>query len=194
MPNTITVNFTACVPAPAAGYSVKYRIVGDVDFMTVGPFTGSPIIFEVPGDPGTCYEGALFSDCGGGKVGDDLMWQGCAQEAASGSESEPPPVISGQLIVTSTDADLSIVGLVNVTNVDIDYPVTATVDFGTWSNFFGGNIQVNLSAQADGFCRLLKNGFQIDIQPFTEFQGFVIFTGVAAYADTDIMEINVQLT
>ena len=195
MPNTITVNFSPCIPAPSAGYSVKYRIVGDTEYTVAGPFTESPAVFEAPGEPGTCYEGALFADCGGGKVGDDLMWAACAEPAPAESESEsPPPPVTGQLIVTSTDSQLSIVGLVNVTNTDIDYPVTATVDFGTWYNFNGGNIQVNLSAQADGFCRLLKNGVQIDIKPFTEFQGFVTFTGVPAYVQGDIMEINVQLT
>lgn len=102
--------------------------------------------------------------------------------------------VSGQMIVTSTDATLSIVGIVNVIISDIIYPVTATVDFGTYYNFLGGNIQVNLSVTSAGFARLLKNGVQIDIQAFTALQGFVTFTGVAAFADGDIMEINVQLT
>lgn len=195
MPNTITIDFIPCIPPPAAGFSVRYKIVGDPDFTEVGPFTENPIVFEAPGEPGTCYEGALFSDCGGGKIGDYMNWVACAEPAPAESESESPePPVTGQLIVTSTDPDLSIVGLVNVNNSGISYPVTATVQFGTWNNFFGGNIQVNLSAQADGFCRLLKNGIQLDIQPFTEFQGFVTFTAVAAYVGGDIMEINVQLT
>lgn len=197
--NTITIHYTPCGTAPASGYVVFYRPVGGGDYRESQNFFESPIIIVDTNDPfGTEYEGYLQSDCGGGKLGPQIPWTtvgGGGSASGSESESEPPPVVnSGQLVVTSTNVDLSIVGIVNVTHEDIDYPVTAQVDFGTWEDFGGGNIQVNLSVQADGFCRLLKNGVQIDIQPFTEFQGFVTFTGVAAYADGDVMEINVQLT
>lgn len=88
--NTITINFVPCIPPPTGGFRVRYRIVGDTDFIEIGPFTESPIIFEAEGPPCSDYEGFLFSDCGGGKIGDELPWSvGCAP--ASVSVSEPPP-------------------------------------------------------------------------------------------------------
>lgn len=194
--NTITIHFTPCGIAPASGYVIRYRPAGSGGaYRESVNFFESPAIIVDTNDPlNTEYEGFLQSDCGGGKLGPEIPWNtGGGSVSASESESVPPVENTGQLIVTSTDAELTIVGLVNVTNSDIPYPVTATVTFGFWYDFNGGNIQVNLSVQADGFCRLLKNGIQLDIQPFTEFQGFVTFTGVAAYANGDIMEINVQL-
>src|SRR6185295_4637248 len=71
---TITINYTPCIPPPSGGFKVRYRLVGDTDFIEIGPFTTSPIVFEAEGDPGAAYEGFLFADCGGGKIGDLIPW------------------------------------------------------------------------------------------------------------------------
>lgn len=128
MPNTITINFNPCIPAPPAGYFVKYKVLGDTDFTEVGPFTESPAVFEAPGEPGTCYEGALFSDCGGGKVGTDQMWAQCAEGSAT-SESEGDNSSCGTAISVETASllyvnlglfDLNVAGM---SHVDLNYDV-----------------------------------------------------------------------
>lgn len=92
--NTITINFIPCQPPPAGGYRVKYRLVGETDYIEIGPFEGSPIVFEAEGEPCSDYEGTFWSDCGGGKVGDEIPWSvECEQSSGGGSlsESAPPP-------------------------------------------------------------------------------------------------------
>lgn len=89
MANTITINFTPCEPAPVGGYRVRYQVNGG-SVIEVGPFTESPIVIEAEGGPGDCYDGFLFSDCGGGKIGDLLGFSACAEPAPSVSVSEPP--------------------------------------------------------------------------------------------------------
>lgn len=181
MANKISVLFDECTPAPANGYHVFWKKKGGGPYTDAGLFPGSPAVFyDITGVPYGEYEGYIFSDCGDGNVGTQIPW-----------EITNPPT-SGSLIVTSTDPNLSIVGLVGVTNSGISYPVTATVDFGAWNNFYGPNIQANLSVSIPGVARLLQNGSLIDILSFTALQGFVLFPGVAPYANGDVMEINIQ--
>ena len=65
MPNTITINFIECTPAPAQGYNLKWRVAGSGDpYTDEGYFSGSPIEFIDNINPeGTCYEGTLQSNC-----------------------------------------------------------------------------------------------------------------------------------
>src|SRR6187551_3782472 len=126
--NTITINFIPCIPAPAGGFVVRYRIVGETDYTEVGPFTESPIVFEAEGDPGACYEGVLFSDCGGGKTGDEIAWSECAPSASESapSESPQPPdnvtVINGAggYVITSVTGltDYTLPGDLTTGNID----------------------------------------------------------------------------
>ena len=81
MPNTITVNFIPCNPAPAQGYRLTWRVAGSSDpYTDEGLFTETPIIFTDNINPeGTCYEGFLQSDCSesgesGNVVGNQIPW------------------------------------------------------------------------------------------------------------------------
>lgn len=64
--NTLTVFFLTCTPAPANGYTVKYRKKGDTGaYVSVAGFTESPAIIEgIVDNGGQNYEGFIFSDCG----------------------------------------------------------------------------------------------------------------------------------
>jgi len=81
MPNTITINFIPCNPAPANGYRLSWRVAGTEDAYTQEPnVTESPATFTDNINPeGTCYEGFLQSDCSesgesGDVVGNAIPW------------------------------------------------------------------------------------------------------------------------
>lgn len=73
--NLVTINFTPCTPAPANGYVVLYRKTGSGgSYTNAGTFPGSPITFTAFGNEGDMFEGYIYSDCGGGLVGDFQPW------------------------------------------------------------------------------------------------------------------------
>lgn len=150
MPNTIIVNFTPCIPAPAGGYAVRYRIVGETDYTEVGPFTESPAVFEVPGEPGTCYEGALFSDCGGGKTGDLLGWAACADSESASSAPPPDQPLAGQVsnsVPAVTINSLTINGnaVSYISGTDFPIPSFAVGNFETMENDLNCTVIVNIT-------------------------------------------------
>jgi hypothetical protein len=74
--NNVSIDFTPCSPTPANGYTVQWRVAGSGgSYTTAGPFTSSPAQFTDGVNPeGTQYEGYIFSDCGGGVVGNFIPW------------------------------------------------------------------------------------------------------------------------
>lgn len=92
MPNTITINFIECTPAPAQGYNLKWRVAGSGDpYTDEGNFSSSPAMFIDNINPeGTCYEGTLQSICtesgesGSGQfVGEEIPWATSCPESGS---------------------------------------------------------------------------------------------------------------
>ncbi len=81
--NRITINYIPCIPAPANGYRLKWRVAGsDSPYTDEGNFTTTPIVFTDSINPaGTCYEGFLQSDCSdsgisgsGAALGNPIPW------------------------------------------------------------------------------------------------------------------------
>lgn len=72
---TVCVNFAACTPAPANGYTVLYRIIGSGGAYTVADsgYSGSPACFGTLDPDGTQYEGYIYSDCDG-VFGSQIYW------------------------------------------------------------------------------------------------------------------------
>jgi hypothetical protein len=71
---TLTVSFTAVVPAPADGYIVKYREAGGGSYIQVSPNpTASPVV--ITGLDGTkAYEGFIQSACESGIMSDPVQF------------------------------------------------------------------------------------------------------------------------
>ena len=67
---TLQVSFTAPAIAPANGYLVKWRVVGETNWNTVTQNQNPIIIAGVP----TCFniEGTIQADCGGGNFGSPI--------------------------------------------------------------------------------------------------------------------------
>ncbi len=60
---TLTINFVTSPSAPTYGYKVKYRALGDEDYIIVSPNpTTSPIIITGLADS-TTYEGTIMAMC-----------------------------------------------------------------------------------------------------------------------------------
>lgn len=61
---TLTISFTAPIPAPYGGFTVKYRPIGTTTYTTVTPNpTSSPVVITgLAGGVG--YEGTISSSCG----------------------------------------------------------------------------------------------------------------------------------
>lgn len=82
--NNVTINFTPCSPAPANGYIVFWRVAGSGgSYTNGGTFVSSPATFTDGENPeGTQYEGYIYSDCGGGIVGNFVPWSTSASESS----------------------------------------------------------------------------------------------------------------
>lgn len=90
MPNTVSVTFIECNPAPNLGYKLKWRVAGSGDpYTDEGNFPSSPATFEDAINPeGTCYEVVLQSDCSesgesGSVLGDEVLGNSTCEESGS---------------------------------------------------------------------------------------------------------------
>lgn len=113
MPNTITINFIPCEPAPNIGYKLTWRVAGSGDpYTDEGYFTESPAEFVDTGNPfGTCYEGFLQSDCSesgesGTVLGEAIPWSTPCEESGSTYEI----TLSGGCLPTSPYSVFDITG------------------------------------------------------------------------------------
>lgn len=71
----VCVSFNPCEPAPANGYFLYYRIAGSGGaFTAASDYGSSPACFNTEDPEGTQYEGYIYSDCGGGIVGNNVTW------------------------------------------------------------------------------------------------------------------------
>jgi len=120
MPNTITVPFIECTPAPANGYNLKWRVAGSGDpYTDEGNFSSSPIQFIDNINPeGTCYEGTLQSDCtesgeSGQLLGELIPWSTpCAESGTTYEISLVNPcsgIYSTYLLSGGTPGDVVLV-------------------------------------------------------------------------------------
>lgn len=111
--NTITITFTPCGTAPAAGYVIQYRPVGGGAYRTAPNVFSSPaVIVDNEDELGQEYEGILQSDCGGGKLGPEIPWStGGGSVSASESESEPPPDVPLPGFVSNSIPDILVTGM-----------------------------------------------------------------------------------
>ena len=69
---TLQVSFTAPTIAPANGYVVKWRVVGETNWNTVYQNQNPVTIAGVP----ACFniEGTIQADCGGGNLGNAIVF------------------------------------------------------------------------------------------------------------------------
>lgn len=120
MPNTVTIQFIPCEPAPAQGYKLTWRVLGSADpYTDEGYFTTSPIQFTDDDNPeGTCYEGFLQSDCSesgesGTVLGQAIPWSTpCEESGTTYTISLTNPcngIYSTYLIEGGTPADVLVV-------------------------------------------------------------------------------------
>lgn len=58
----------------------------------------------------------------------------------------PPPAKTGVFQVQSNDASVTINAVTSITNAGIVYPVTNQLKAGTWSNFAGGTISIDVTS------------------------------------------------
>lgn len=152
--NTITLTIGLCGVAPANGYIVSYRPVGDTgEYRSAGPFFASPFVFVDTLDAmDTQYEGYVQSDCGGGKLGVQVPWQTAADagsESGGGSESGSiePPTGSLQVAVNSEQAEI-----VNIT--------------GGWYNITSGSFPVGNLETMEGTVEAFSGDFGVGITKF----------------------------
>jgi hypothetical protein len=185
--NIITVLFTPCVPTPANGYRLKWRIAGSGDAYTEeGNFFASPIIFTSGAPGGTCFEGYLQSDCGesGGELlGNLVPWQTpCETE-----ESTPNTM---QVICTLTPCDVTdVIGFSN----SVPYPVHGgDMESGSHGAFAGGNVIVMLSGGVPEFTTITIriNGVDVGANTTAE-NGLNIVGGIPPFSSTDFVEVEV---
>jgi hypothetical protein len=75
MSANLTINFTPAITAPANGYIVSYRAVGETAYQVISPNpTASPVI--IPGLVfGASYEGNIKSSCSSGLTSEVLNFQ-----------------------------------------------------------------------------------------------------------------------
>lgn len=73
--NQVCIEFTECIPTPANGFTVLYRLAGSGgSYTSAGSSATSPFCFDVGGEDGDQYEGFIYSDCGGGITGSQIPW------------------------------------------------------------------------------------------------------------------------
>lgn len=189
--NTITITFTPCTPAPASGYTIRYRPVGDVAYRTVLNVFGSPAVIVDNNDPlGTEYEGFLQSDCGGGKLGPEVPWSvGGGGNSGSGSESVSVPPLLGPFVV-----EVGLLYLIdNITGIDYDgivFDVTNEIQSGDWFDFEGGNITVDIQTGITGTLEALLNGSVVATTPVDGSDTYVLI-GVAIPEPGDEIRIRI---
>lgn len=83
--NKIVVNFTICVPAPARGYNLQWRVLNSGNgYIDAGNFFVSPAIFyDTVNSSGTLYEGFIRSNCGT-SFSNSVSWQSPGIESGGG--------------------------------------------------------------------------------------------------------------
>lgn len=116
MPNTITIDFEPCIPAPVGGYRVSYRPVGDAGAYRVWPtdFFSLPIVFTDMLDvDGTAFQGYVQSVCSDG-LGDPVEWDtGGGESSPGGGESEVPCDGSPGDVVVVNHLEAGVINQVN---------------------------------------------------------------------------------
>ena len=114
MANTITVNFGLCDPAPANGYFVGYRVLGDAGpFTELGPFFASPVVIDDgnTNPDGSSFEGYVQADCGGGERGEEVTWV---------AEGETPEGFVGGSVVIPTGECIGELAITNIQYNGVD--------------------------------------------------------------------------
>jgi hypothetical protein len=68
----LTITFTPPSPAPLCGYVVKYRLMGETEWITVSPNpTSSPVVITGLDEEAT-YEGTIQGDCCNGELSPEI--------------------------------------------------------------------------------------------------------------------------